>query len=550
MAGPIIPTIKTPEEKRHYEQELDKLSPFEVKNTLIEMAEKEAQSSTNAFLNAGRGNPNWLLSWPRHAFFLLGQFALEEADRVSYDTAVGIVESPKIKGLGDRLHQFITKNKDKTGATLLLEYFSYMLTNYNVDPDEFAYELVDGICGDHYPTPDRILKYTQIICRDYIRWAMGGGSDLTQYDLFATEGSTAGMCYAFLSLQQNFLLNRGDKLALFVPCFTPYIEIPQLQEFGLELVLISANKVEKDGYHDWQYPPEEIDKLRDPSIKAVCVINPSNPPSVCITPETLAQLLDIVKTDNPKLMVITDDVYGTFIEGFKSLMYALPYNTLCLYSYSKYFGATGWRLACMCLRHESNVFDDRIAELPEEKRKELDVRYSSLTIDPAKIRFIDRLVADSRMVGLNHTAGLSTPQQIQMSLFSAFGLIHRDELQPRLINLIHERLDDLWSTTGFTLLPDKYRAGYYSEIDLMVWAKKFYGDDFAAWVNSNFDPLDVVVRLAQEDGVVLLNGDGFDGPKWSVRVSLANLNKPAYLKIGKFIRKTLNEYHGLYLNRK
>lgn len=34
------------------------------------------------------------------------------------------------------------------------------------------------------------------------------------------------------------------------------------------------------------------------------------------------------------MMVITDDVYGTFIKGFRSLMYVLPYNTICLYSFS------------------------------------------------------------------------------------------------------------------------------------------------------------------------------------------------------------------------
>lgn len=541
---------KTPQQKRKFEQDLDKLSPFEIKNTLIEMAEQEAKTSTHTMLNAGRGNPNWLLSWPRRAFFLLGQFAMDECERISYDTSMGIAASPGKKGIGNRLRQFITAHKDDVGARVLLEYFSYMICTFNVDEDDFAYELVDGIAGDHYPTPDRILPYTELITREYLRWAMGGGNDMTEFDLFATEGSTAGMCYAFLTLQQNFLLNRGDKVALFVPCFTPYLEIPVLDEFGFEIVTISANRVEKNGYHDWQYPPDEIDKLRDPSIKAVCVINPSNPPSVCITPETQAQLLDIVKKDNPKLMVITDDVYGTFIEGFKSLMYALPYNTMCLYSYSKYFGATGWRVAAMCVRNGSNVFDDSIAALPKDKQAALIKRYTSLSMEPAKIKFIDRLVADSRMVGLNHTAGLSTPQQIMMAIFSAYALIHKDELQPRLISMIHERLHALWDTTGFTLLPDKYRAGYYSEIDMMVWAKKFYGDDFAAYLNANYDPLDVVVRLAEEDAVVLLNGDGFDGPKWSVRVSLANLNKAAYLKIGAFIRKTLEEYYTLYQNSK
>lgn len=159
-------------------------------------------------------------------------------------------------------------------------------------------------------------------------------------------------------------------------------------------------------------------------------------------------------------------------------------------------------------------------------------------------------MADSRLVALNHTAGLSTPQQIQMALFSAFGLLHHDDLQPKLIGMIQDRLHALWSTTGFTLLPDPTRAGYYSEIDLMVWAKKFYGQDFADYLQTNYVPLDLVIRLANETAVVLLNGDGFDGPEWSVRASLANLNVEDYLKIGTAIRKILDEYHSFYLQSK
>ena len=114
--------------------------------------------------------------------------------------------------------------------------------------------------------------------------------------------------------------------------------------------------------------------------------------------------------------------------------------------------------------------------------------------------------------------------------------------------MIHTRLNALWDATGFTLLPDPCRAGYYSEIDLMVWAKKFYGDDFAKYLNDNYEPLDFVIRLANETAVVLLNGDGFDGPKWSVRASLANLNRDAYVKIGKAIRSILEEYYTAYKN--
>ena len=257
----------------------------------------------------------------------------------------------------------------------------------------------------------------------------------------------------------------------------------------------------------------------------------------------------MVKNDNPHLMIITDDVYGTFIEGFKSLMYVLPYNTICLYSYSKYFGATGWRVAAMALRPD-NVFDYRLTQLSDEEKKQLNERYSSLTLEPEKLKFIDRLVADSRAVALNHTAGLSTPQQIQMALFSAFAYLHHSDIQPKLIQMIHKRLENLWSTTGFTLRPDPNRAGYYSEIDMMVWAKKFYGEEFADYMQKTYQPLDFVIRLAKQTAIVLLNGDGFDGPEWSVRASLANLNDTDYLKIGAAIRQILDEYHQDYLKAK
>lgn len=541
-------TPKNPENPT-FEKALENISPFEIKNTLINLAEKDSQRSTATLLNAGRGNPNWLLSYPRKAYFLLGEFAMSEADRVAYDESIGIVASPTEVGMASRFLSFIDDHKDEIGAKVLKHFYTHMTEELGAVPDELVFELVDGILGDHYPTPPRILKYVEVITREYLRQAMGGGDDKSVYDLFATEGSTAGMCYAFDSLKQNFLMEPGDKIALFTPCFTPYLEIPKLAEFGLEVVTVSANKVERDGYHDWQYPKEEIDKLRDPSVKAVCITNPSNPPSVCFSQEVLDMLVDVVKKDNPQLMIITDDVYGTFIEGFRSLMYVLPYNTLCLYSFSKYFGATGWRVAAMALRSDKNVFDDRIAALPREKKEKLAKRYESLTLDPDKLKFIDRLVADSRLVGLNHTAGLSTPQQIQMALFSAFAYLHKDELQPKLIGMIHDRLDNLWSSTGFKLLPDPNRAGYYSEIDLMVWAKKIYGIDFAEYLNRNYEPLDFVIRLADETAIVLLNGDGFDGPKWSVRASLANLNMDAYLKIGVAIRKILDQYHDEYLRK-
>ena len=77
---------------------------------------------------------------------------------------------------------------------------------------------------------------------------------------------------------------------------------------------------------------------------------------------------------------------------------------------------------------------------------------------------------------------------------------------------------------------------------MLVWAKKFYGDEFVDYLQKTYNPLDVVFRLANETSLVLLNGGGFAGPKWSVRVSLANLNEADYVKIGQSIKRVLDEY--------
>lgn len=533
-------------ESRNYEKQLESMSPFEIKNELIGLAQADARKSTATFLNAGRGNPNWIATTPREAFFLLGQWGMEECRRV-YDDNISIAGIPSPEGSASRLTAFLDRHSDTNGASLLRDTFRYLTQRHGADPDAVAHEWAEAVIGDQYPTPDRILRFTETLVQDYLRQEMGGGNDNTVYDLFATEGGTAGMCYVFDSLQENHLLHKGDKIALMVPIFTPYIEIPQLDRFDFDVVNISANKVENDGYHTWQYPDEELDKLRDPSVKLLCLINPSNPPSYTLAPDVRQRIIDIVKHDNPNLMIVTDDVYGTFAKDFRSLMYDLPDNTICVYSFSKYFGATGWRLAVIALRRDSNVFDRQIAALSDAARQDLARRYGSLSLDPSGIKFIDRMVADSRMVALNHTAGLSTPQQIQMSLFAAFCLLDDGSYKRRMQQTITDRLNALWSTTGFTLLPDPLRAGYYSEIDIMVWAKKFYGEEFADYLKANYEPVDFVIRLANDTAVVLLNGDGFDGPAWSVRASLANLNKADYLKIGTAIRKILDDYHAQFM---
>ena len=252
--------------------------------------------------------------------------------------------------------------------------------------------------------------------------------------------------------------------------------------------------------------------------------------------------MDVVNNNNPNLMIISDDVYGTFVPGFKSLMADLPYNTIGTYSYSKYFGVTGWRLGTIAL-HENNVFDKLIKELPYSIRKRTNRRYADMNSIPENVSFIDRIVADSRQVALNHTAGLSTPQQVQMAFFSAFTLIDKkDEYKNLTIDICRTRKKLLFDSLNLKMDNNPNDACYYTQFDLLEWAEKNHGIEFAKYLKDNYKPVDILFDLAEKSSIVLLGGGGFAGPEWSIRISLANLYDEAYTKIGIALKSILDEY--------
>ena len=243
--------------------------------------------------------------------------------------------------------------------------------------------------------------------------------------------------------------------------------------------------------------------------------------------------MNLVKTKRPDLMLLTDDVYGTFVDDFRSLLGELPHNTIGVYSYSKYFGCTGWRLGIIAI-HEDNIFDKMIAKLPDEHVKALDKRYGPITLEPRKFKFIDRIVADSRDIGLNHTAGLSLPQQVMMTMFSLYELMDaKKDYQKACMEIVHRRAMAMIEGMGLTVAPNPNFDAYYGLIDFEFWARKNIGDEAVEYLKKNVHPLDLAFRLAEAHGIVLLNGGGFEAPNWSMRVSLANLSDEAYEDIGR-----------------
>src|SRR5437773_9119590 len=239
--------------------EYGKLSPFELKDKLIEMADESAKTRALAMLNAGRGNPNWIATTPREAFALMLTFGLAEARRSRNEPDVGLAGMPKSPGIAGRFQEFLAGITDSPGAELLRRSLDYGVKRLGFNADKFVWELTDAVIGDNYPVPDRMLVHCERIVQQYLAKEMcDGRPPAGKLDLFAVEGGTAAMAYIFHSLVVNKVLHRGDTVALGVPIFSPYLEIPHLKEYGFKIVSIEQSEMTSQGRHAWQYPPSEL----------------------------------------------------------------------------------------------------------------------------------------------------------------------------------------------------------------------------------------------------------------------------------------------------
>jgi hypothetical protein len=97
--------------------------------------------------------------------------------------------------------------------------------------------------------------------------------------------------------------------------------------------------------------------------------------------------------------------------------------------------------------------------------------------------------------------------------------------------------------------PDPDSAAYYEELTLDVIGGQLYGEEFVQWMIGEVAPGEVLYRIADEAGVVLMPGRGFGDTAPSARVSLANLNESDYAAIGTAIRRLLDDYYERFKNK-
>lgn len=496
------------------------LSPFELKDHLLALARESSARTGMPVLDAGRGNPDWMALDARRGFFLLGQCACEW--RAETDADAGSAAS--------FLRLWLARHAEVPGAAWLGATLDWAYAHLDLREHALAAGMLMAVLGGRYPEPPAILPWVEMVCRAHLAsvhdWPEAQASGTR---LFATEGASAGIVYLFDALAANGLLGAGDSVAVVTPVFTPYLEIVRAPERGLRLVPLPLEIGATP-----MLTPATLAPLRDPAVRALVVVNPGNPVARALDAASVEAIAAIVEGGRGDLLVLSDDVYAPLAPGYAALTTRLPRNTFGVFSHSKFFGATGWRLGLLSMAPD-HVADRLLDTVPQQQRAALARRYRSLGSDPAALPFLERLVAQSRGVAFHHTAGLSTPQQVQMALLALGALqdgvgVFRADLQARL----RERRHALWHGLGMPVPDIPGHTGYYEWLSLRQIAAGWQRPGAPA--PPGIGSIEVLERLAREHAVVILPGEGFGGESGTVRVSLANLPSAALERLGRGVR--------------
>jgi aspartate 4-decarboxylase len=134
-----------------------------------------------------------------------------------------------------------------------------------------------------------------------------------------------------------------------------------------------------------------------------------------------------------------------------------------------------------------------------------------------------------------------------MSIFSLYELMDtKKDYQKACIGIVKKRVAATIEGLGIEVGENPLFDWYYGLIDFEFFARKHLGEEIVTWMKANVHPLDIVFRLAEDHGIVLLNGSGFAAPDWSVRISFANLDDHVYDDIGRALRAIARGYRVAY----
>lgn len=215
-------------------------------------------------------------------------------------------------------------------------------------PDHIKQAGIAAINANHtHYAPQRGTAGLLSAVSDYLQATTGMDYD-PQTQILVTNGVTEG---AFAAL--NAIVNPGDVVLVPTPTFSIYTA---------DVAIAGGTPVEVDtSATNFRITPEllksYLDKYGD-RVKAIVVVNPSNPTGVALNQDELNAIADLVRGKN--IFILADEIYSElWYDGeAASITKALPDQTILVNGLSKSYAMTGWRVGYLAAPKDvvSNIF--------------------------------------------------------------------------------------------------------------------------------------------------------------------------------------------------
>ncbi len=145
------------------------------------------------------------------------------------------------------------------------------------------------------------------------------------------------------------MLDPGDEIILTDPCFASHIQ---------QINLFSGKSIywPLDENNNWSLDIDLLADLITDKTQAIVLVSPSNPTGKIFTEDELIRVGEIARSHN--ILIIIDDPYSDFVYDNRDKYFnlasveELKEHIVYLYSFSKSYAMSGWRLSYMIMPAE------------------------------------------------------------------------------------------------------------------------------------------------------------------------------------------------------
>jgi aspartate/methionine/tyrosine aminotransferase len=166
------------------------------------------------------------------------------------------------------------------------------------------------------------------------------GYEVNSEQIVVTVGGVQAVCASMLAL-----LNPGDEVLIPDPAWPNY---------EMAILLQEGVPVHYPLYIQNEFVPTvaDLERLVTPRTKLLVVNSPSNPTGAVFEKDVLVQLIEFARKHNIYLMA--DEVYDEMVFEGEHFSPALcdPERTISIYSFSKVYAMTGWRVGYLVANRE------------------------------------------------------------------------------------------------------------------------------------------------------------------------------------------------------